>query len=185
MCDEFGSGDGLLVAAAHRLDDHGAVGDFFSPMMTAIAASLRLACFIWAFMLRLSKLRSPRSRQAQFGGDRCGFETTDDIDDVGVEIERLGGETRLRRRRQAACGRRRGRSRYREWRATEGFDEAVVATAAAEGVLRGVEGAALELEDGAAVVVEPAHQFRLDGKRDVEGPQAGLDRSKWFAASPL
>ena len=45
-------------------------------------------------------------------------------------------------------------------RAAERLDQAVVATAAAEGVLRRVERAALELERGVAVVVEPAHQRR-------------------------
>ena len=48
------------------------------------------------------------------------------------------------------------------------FDEAVVATAATERVLRRVERAALVLEDRAAVVVEAAHETRLDGERDVE-----------------
>ena len=61
-------------------------------------------------------------------------------------------------------------------RAAERFDEAVVAAAAAEGVLRRVEGAALELEDGAAVVVEAAHQLRFDRERNVERPQAGEHR---------
>ena len=54
------------------------------------------------------------------------------------------------------------------------FDETVVATAAAERVLRRVERAALELERGAAVVVEAADELAVDRERDVEGAQAGL-----------
>jgi hypothetical protein len=63
-------------------------------------------------------------------------------------------------------------------RATERLDEAVVATAAAERVLRRVQGAALELERGVAVVVETAHELGIDGERDAERREPGLDGSE-------
>ena len=56
----------------------------------------------------------------------------------------------------------------RRRRAAEVLDETVVATAAAERVLRRVERAALELERRAAVVVEAAHEPRVDRERDAE-----------------
>ncbi len=52
--------------------------------------------------------------------------------------------------------------------------EPVVATAAADRVLGGVERAARELEDGARVVVESAHQARRDLERDSERLQSFL-----------
>ncbi len=54
------------------------------------------------------------------------------------------------------------------------LDETVVTAAAADRVLRGVERVALELERRARVVVEPAHQPRLDLERDAEPLQALL-----------
>ena len=56
-------------------------------------------------------------------------------------------------------------------RAAEGLDEAVVATAATDGVLRRVERVGRELEQRVVVVVEPAHQPGLDLERDPEDLQ--------------
>ena len=56
------------------------------------------------------------------------------------------------------------------------LDQLVVATAAADAVLRGVERLAAELERGARVVVEPAHEPRVDLVRDPEAVEAVLDR---------
>src|SRR5437016_5135427 len=47
------------------------------------------------------------------------------------------------------------------WRAAELLDEAVVATASADAALR-AEGVRGELEDGPRVVVEPAHERRVE-----------------------
>ena len=56
------------------------------------------------------------------------------------------------------------------------LDETVVATAAADRVLRGVEHVALELERRTRVVVEAAHQPRRDLEVDPEHAQPGLHR---------
>ena len=58
------------------------------------------------------------------------------------------------------------------------LDEAVVAAAAADGVLRRVERVGRELERGAAVVVEPAHERGVDVERDAERVQAVLHRGE-------
>ncbi len=56
------------------------------------------------------------------------------------------------------------------------LDQTVVATAAADPVLRGVERLTRELERGARVVVEPAHQPRVDLVRDPEPVESVLHR---------
>ena len=58
------------------------------------------------------------------------------------------------------------------------LDETVVATAAADRVLRGVERVALELERRAGVVVEAAHETRRDLEVDAERVQARLHASR-------
>ena len=58
------------------------------------------------------------------------------------------------------------------------LDEPVVATAAADRVLRGVERVALELERRARVVVEAAHEPGRDLEVDAERAQPGLHASR-------
>ena len=58
-------------------------------------------------------------------------------------------------------------------RTTELLDEAVVAPAAADGVLGRVERVRRELEQGAGVVVEAAHQAGVEHVRDAEGVEPG------------
>ena len=62
----------------------------------------------------------------------------------------------------------------RRRRATHLLGEPVVATAAADRVLRGVERVARELEHGAGVVVEAAHEPGRDLERDAERLQPFL-----------
>ena len=61
-------------------------------------------------------------------------------------------------------------------RAAHLLDEAVVAPAAADRVLGRVERLAGELEGGASVVVEAAHQAGREDEGDAERRQAALDR---------
>ena len=59
----------------------------------------------------------------------------------------------------------------RRRRSAELLDEPVVAAAAADGVLRRLEGERLELERRARVVVEPAHETGVDVGLEADGAQ--------------
>ena len=96
---------------------------------------------------------------AQLGGEPQRLEPTGGVDDEHVDGERLDGEHAL-----VVAGQQRAIEAEREAdavrrRPAERLDQAVVAPAAAERVLRRVERAALELERRVPVVVEAAHEL--------------------------
>ena len=125
--------------------------------MTAKVAPLRSAAFIWLFMLRFSKARSAREAGgAQLRGELQRFEAAGGVDD-----EHVDGRRRRREHALVVAGEQGAVEAEREpdavrRRAAQRLDQTVVATAAAERVLRRVERAALVLERGATVVVEAA-----------------------------
>ena len=138
--------------------------------MTATCAPLRSAAFIWLFMLRFSKARSAaKPGGAQLGGDRAAPRAPPVVSTTNTSTRAVGrrehtlvvaGEQRAVEAEREADARRR--------RTAERLDQAVVATAAAERVLRRVERAALVLERRVPVVVEAAHEPRVDRERDAE-----------------
>ena len=67
-------------------------------------------------------------------------------------------------------------------RTAQRFDQTVVPPTATDRVLRGIERAALELEGGVRVVVEPAHQPWLDARTDPRAREALLHSLELFGS---
>ena len=185
--DEVGAGDGRLLAAAHAgaPSTVPAVGSSV-PTITATAAPLRSAAFICAFMLRLlvgavgADAGARAARAVSTSASRPPVvSTTNTSTPVGGRREDalvVAGEQRAVDAEREADARRR--------RAAERLDEPVVAAAATERVLGRVERAALELERGVAVVVEPADELQVDRERDAErGRARRCTVAKWAAAA--
>ena len=99
------------------------------------------------------------------------------VDDEHVDRPVGCGEHALVVARQQGAVDADGEPDARRRRPAERLDEAVVPAAAAERVLRRVERAAGELERGAQVVVEAAHEAGLDRVRDGRGRRARRARS--------
>ena len=168
-------GDGDLIGVgAQRLHDDGAGGEF------VVADDHRVvgAAAVGELHLRLHRAVvvaavGGEPGVAEVGGEHGRLAPADDVDDERVERTLDGGEHALVVAGEQRAVEPEGEADAGCRRAAERLDEPVVAATAAEGVLGRVERAALELEDRAAVVVEAAHQLRLDGERDVERPQTG------------
>ena len=94
----------------------------------------------------------------------------EDVGDGGLSAARVLG----RARQQDALDPGPEPDRWRR-RTTELLHEAVVAAATADRVLGAVERVGGELERGPGVVVQPAHEPRLDLEGDAEVGEAGLD----------
>ena len=126
------------------------------PTITATSAPERSAAFIWAFMLRWSNERSaltPALRSSSVM-DSASWPPTASMTYARTRCVEAGQTPRRRRREGSARCRRRSR-RHRYPRPAERLDQAVVAAASTDGVLRGVDGVGRELEQGVVVVVEP------------------------------
>ena len=146
--------------------------------ITANAALDRLAAVICAFIERPPKARSTRNPASRSSWVQleCVAPDPEPVHDERVQ-DRLGGCHRtlgvgddqqpLDPDPEADPGR--GRTAHI-------LGELVVAPAAADRVLGGVERVAHELERGARVVVEPAHQARIELVLDSERVEAALYR---------
>ena len=146
--------------------------------MTATAAPLRSATFICAFMLRLvERPVGAQSGGAQLVGDRAAPRSPPVVSTTNTSTERSAArEHALVVARDQRAVEAEGEADAGRRRAAERLDETVVATAATERVLGRVERAAGELERGAPVVVEAAHERGVDRERDAEAVEAVLHR---------
>ena len=168
--------DRLRLVAAQRSDDGRAglqlVGaDDHGHRGAAAVGGLHLA-----FMLRPSKARSAerparRSCSVTASASPPPVVSTTNTSTAGCG----GGEHALVVAREQRAVEPEGEADARRRRPAERLDQPVVAAAAAERVLGAVERAAGVLERRAQVVVEAAHQPRLDAVRDAERVEPGAD----------
>ena len=149
------------------------------PMMTANSAPLRSAHL--HLRLHAAVLVGPVSGKAcgaQLGGQLQRFEAASGVDHEDVEVHRLSCEHAFVVAGDQRSVEAQGEADAVGGRATQRLDQAVVAAAAAQCVLRRVERAALILEGRVPVVVEPAHQLGVDRERDAERGEPGLHRGE-------
>ena len=111
------------------------------------------------------------ARRSSLGETQC-LAPAGGVDDEHLDGLGDGREHALVVARQQRAIDAEGEADARRRRPAQRLDEAVVAAAATERVLRRVERAAGELERGAQVVVEAAHEPGLDDVRDAEGVEA-------------